>query len=117
MTGSSWSLGVKPQAEKVALVSQELPDFPAYGRVVAIVAPSSPDAFAAPGGFEGFQRFHQEQRAPMDLTQQQQGVACQVGHRRQYGYYLMVKGFLPFSHQSGEPTILKKERRVHRSHV
>ena len=45
---------VEPQANQMAFVPQETPDFSTDRRVVAVVAPAPTNAFAAPSGFQGF---------------------------------------------------------------
>jgi len=69
---------MEAQAKQMTLVPKELPNFPADGRVVAIVAPAPAHAFAPSCGFERFQGLHRQQRAPMDLAQQQQDITGQV---------------------------------------
>jgi hypothetical protein len=78
MTGPARLFGVEPQADQMAFVAQQPPDFSAYGRVIAIIAPSSSHTFAPSSGFQGLERLHREKRAAMHLAQQQQDIAGQV---------------------------------------
>src|SRR2546426_7126872 len=65
----------------MAFVPKQTPDCSAYGRVVAIIAPSSSHAPPPTSRFERFQGFHREERAAMDGTQQEQDVAGQMSER------------------------------------
>ncbi len=78
MRRATWLLYMKAQANEMALIAQQTPDFPPDRRVVAIVAPASSHSLPAPGGLEGFQRLHGKQRTAMDATQQQQDIAGQM---------------------------------------
>src|SRR5216683_4849314 len=78
MAGPTGIFRMEAQAKQMTLVPKELPNFPADGRVVAIVAPAPANAFAPSCGFERFQGLHRQQRAPMDLAQQQQDITGQV---------------------------------------
>src|SRR5260370_34893253 len=78
MTGPTWLFGVESQTNEMAFVAKEPPDFPADGRVVAIISPFSSYTSSPACRFKRFQGFHSQQRAAMHLTQEQQHIACQM---------------------------------------
>lgn len=52
MAGPARLFRVEPQANQMALVTQEPPNFPTYSRVITIISPSSTDPSSAPCRFQ-----------------------------------------------------------------
>src|SRR5579884_3550364 len=79
MRGASWWTRLEAQTHQMAFVTQESPNFPTNGRIVAVVAPAPTHSSSSARGFQGLEGLHREQGATMHAGEQQQDIAGQVG--------------------------------------
>ncbi len=78
MGGATRALGAKTEANEVTLVAEDAPDLPSDRRIVPVIAPAASHSSPSPGRFERLERFHAQQGATVQRTQQEQHIGGQM---------------------------------------